>query len=133
MTRKSDFQEWFEARRDAVEKARAERKERRLMKTSTWDALTEVYYDYESDPYSWPQGEFEANIQDTIAVERRRWIERVQWIALVLSAAGLAFTGGWYAQPQFKPEPWDCMVKVVPDAPLVEPTIMRCVGGEKPK
>lgn len=124
--------EW-DARRYAAEKARAERKERRLMKTSTWDALTETLDEDEQDPYSWPQVEYEAVMEDTIRIERRRWIERVSWILTIIGALGFGWTAGWYAQPQFKPEPWVCDVKVVPDAPLVEPTIMRCVGGEKPE
>lgn len=122
--------EW-DARRYAAEKKQAERKERRLMKTSTWDALCEnLDLDHPID--SLTQVVHEDLMADTIAVERRRWIERVSWILTVIGALGFGWTAGWYAQPQFKPEPWVCDVKVVPDAPLVEPTIMRCVGGEKP-
>lgn len=115
------------------EKARAERKERRLINSSTWDALTETLDEDERDPYSWTQAEFEATMTDVIAVEKRRWIERAAWLALAGFVAGAAWLAGWHMQPQFKPEPWDCTVKVVPDAPLVEPTIMRCIGGEMPE
>lgn len=131
MTRKSDFQQWFETHRDAAEKARAERKERRLMKTSTWDALSEGYDEVVKPGEE--QAIHEDLLYDTIMVERRRWIERAQWITLALIVAGLGWLAGWYMQPQYSPEPWDCDVKVMPDAPLVEPTIMRCVGGEMPE
>lgn len=119
----------WEWRQVAREKERAERKERRLMKTSTYDALMEgVGPVVDGDV----QVVHEEILADTIRVERRRWVERVSWILTVIGALGFGWTAGWYAQPQFKPEPWVCDVKVVPDAPLVEPTIMRCVGGEKP-
>lgn len=120
----------WEWRQVAREKERAERKERRLMKTSTYDALMEgVGPVVDGDV----QVVHEEILADTIRVERRRWVERVSWILTVIGALGFGWTAGWYAQPQFKPEPWVCDVKVVPDAPLVEPTIMRCVGGEKPE
>lgn len=120
----------WEWRQVAREKERAERKERRLMKTSTYDALMEgVGPVVDGDV----QVVHEEILADTIRVERRRWVERVSWILTVVGALGFGWTAGWYAQPQFKPEPWVCDVKVVPDAPLVEPTIMRCVGGEKPE
>lgn len=116
--------------RAAREKARAERKERRLMKTSTYDALMENIGEYaDADA----QVIHEDLLHDTIAVERRRWLERAAWLALVCFVAAAGALAGWYMQPQFKPEPWVCDVKVVPDAPLVEPTIMRCVGGGKPE
>lgn len=115
------------------EKARAERKERRLINSSTWDALTETLDEDERDPYSWEQIEFEATMGDTVRVERRRWIERGYWMFALIGAIGIGWLIGWYMQPQYEPKPWVCDVKVHPDAPLVEPTIMRCVGGEMPE
>lgn len=102
------------------------------MKTSTWDALIESLDEDERDPYGWTQGEFEATLADTIAVEKRRWVERASWILALIGALGVGWVAGWYAQPEFQPEPWDCTVKVAPEAVLVEPTIMRCVGGGRP-
>lgn len=137
MTRKSDFQEslktaFQESYQDALgeaEKALAERKERRLMKTSTYDALMEsVGPVVDGDA----QIVHEDVLADTIAVERRRWVERVYWIFALVAVAGLGWLGGWYTQPQYAPQPWECDVKVLPDAPLAEPTILRCVGGEMP-
>lgn len=120
--------EW-DARRYAAEKARAERKERRLMKTSTYDALAE-----RTEPGLIPdnieQMIHEDLLADTIAVERRRWIERAAWITLAVITAGLGWVGGWYAQPEFQPGPVSCDIKVMPDAPLVEPRIVRCTEGE---
>jgi hypothetical protein len=98
------------------------------MKTSTWDALTETYDEDERDPYGWPQSEFEATIGDVAAIERRRWIERVQWMVLALICAGLGYVGGKYMYEQSEPEPWVCDVKVAPEATLVDPAILRCAG-----
>lgn len=100
------------------EKARAERKERRLMKTSTWDALAEnmgleFMDEDERDPHGWSQSDYESVMADTIVVERRRWIERAQWIVGLLIALGLGWVGGWYAQPQYAPDPIECTVKVL--------------------
>lgn len=122
--------EW-DTRRCAAEKARAERKERRIMKTSTWYALSEGYDEVVADGEA--QAIHEDLMHDTIAVEQHRWTERGYWVLALIAALGVGWVTGWYMQPQFKPEPWDCTVKVVPDAPLVEPTIMRCVGGGKPE
>ena len=126
MDLKSDLRDLL----DLAEKNRAERRERRLMNTSTWDALMEsVGPVVDGDS----QMVHEDVMADTIAVEKRRWLERASWITLAFITAGLGWLGGWYLQPQYKPEPWDCTVKVAPEATLVEPTIMRCVGGEMPE
>lgn len=122
--------EW-DAWRCAAEKKRAENKERRLMKSSTYDALAERAVIDETMTMS-EQALHEDLLADTIAVERRRWIERGYWCFAIAAVLGLGFVAGWNAQPQFAPQPWDCLVKFMPDAPLVEPTILRCIGGEKP-
>lgn len=70
---------------------------------------------------------------DTLAVEQRRWTERGYWVFALIAALGIGGVIGWYMQPQYEPKPWDCTVKVMPEATLVEPTIMRCVGGEMPE
>lgn len=130
ITEPATLSERRQERRDLTVQRRAERTERRLMKTSTWDALMEnVGPVVDGDS----QTVHEEVLADTAAVERRRWIERAAWLTFIAFVAASGYLAGWYMQPQFKPEPWVCDVKVVPDAPLVEPTIMRCVGGEKPE
>lgn len=129
-TERASLRDRWQEHRDLMVERRAERTERRLVKTSTYDALMEnVGPVVDGDT----QTVHEEVLADTAAVERRRWFERVSWILTVIGVLGIGWAAGWYAQPQFKPEPWVCDVKVVPDAPLVEPTIMRCVGGEKPE
>lgn len=101
----------WDAWRCAAEKKRAERKERRLMKTSTWDALMENV-EPGLIPENAEQEVHEDMLRDTIAIERRRWIERAQWIVVLLVAFGLGGIGGWYLQPEYAPEPIKCTVKV---------------------
>jgi hypothetical protein len=123
MTRKSDFQQWFEARRDAAEKARAERKERRLIKTSTYDALMENVEDVEDGDL---QIVVEDVLADTIAVAKRRWIERGAWITLAFITAGLGWVAGWYMQPEYEPKPVTCDVLV--HGTTKETSVVRCTG-----
>lgn len=116
---RSAFEDW----RNEQEKARAERTERRLMKTSTWDALMESIgpvVDGDS------QVVHEDLLRDTIAVEKRRWIERVQWIVLALITAGLGWTAGWYMQPAYAPDPIKC--NVIVHGVGEEPSVVRCEG-----
>lgn len=111
------------------EKSRAERKERRLMKTSTYDALMEGV-NLGLVPENSEQVLHEDLLADTIAVERRRWIERASWITFALITAGLGYLGGLYMHEQEKPALVECDVKVAPEAALVDPIILRCVGEE---
>lgn len=100
---------------------------KRLMKTSTFDALAMS----EDRPVEeWSDEVLDAVLEDTVEVEKRRWMERAQWAVIGLVLAGFGYLGGLHIHEQEKPGPWECDVKVLPDAPLKEPTIMRCVGGE---
>lgn len=101
--------------------------QKRLMKTSTFDALA---VSEEKPVEEWSPEVLEAVLDDTAEVEKRRWMERAQWIVLALVLGGFGYLGGQYLHEQQKPGPWECDVKVMPNAPLKEPTIMRCVGGE---
>lgn len=99
----------WEVRRALGEKNRAARKERRLMKTSTFDALTEnIGPVLDGDE----QIVHEDLLIDTIAVERRRWIERGYWCFALVAAIGLGWLAGWYMQPEYAPQPWKCTVAV---------------------
>lgn len=100
------------------------------MRSSTWDALTESLDEDERDPYDWSQVEYEAAMQATIAVNKRRWIERGAWITLAVGLAGVGYIGGVYMQPieNPQPQPWECVVEVVGEA-YDDPDVFRCKGG----
>lgn len=114
-----------------AQKKRAARKERRLMKTSTFDALTEnmgldALDENERGPYDWSQSDLEGVLADTIAVERRRWLERAQWIVLLLVFAGFGYLTGWHMQPQYAPDPVKCTVVV--HGVGKEASVVKCEG-----
>lgn len=100
---------------------------KRLMKTSTFDALATS----EEKPIDeWAPEVLDAVLEDTVEVEKRRWIERASWITFALVTAGLGYLGGLYMHEQEKPALVECDVKVAPEAALVDPIILRCVGEE---
>jgi hypothetical protein len=121
---------WWLAYGQRAEQRRSERRQRRLMKTTTWDALVETLDWDEQDPMDWPQVEFEATMADTIAVEKRRWIERWAWITTAVGLAGLGYVVGVYVQPfeNPDPQPWECVVAVVGEK-YDDPDVFRCTGG----
>lgn len=96
------------------------------MKTSTFDALA---MSEDKQVEEWKPEVMQAVLDDTAEVEKRRWIERAQWIVLCIAMAGFGFVGGQYIHEQQQPGPWECDVKVAPEATLVDPVIYRCVGG----
>lgn len=100
---------------------------KRLMKTSTFDALAMS----EDKPVEeWSPEVLDAVLEDTAEVERRRWIERASWIVLALTTAGFGYLGGLEMHERDEPELVTCDVKVAPEAALVDPIILRCVGEE---
>lgn len=117
--RKFDLQDW----RDRRENDKAERKERRLMRTSTFDALMEsVGPVVDGDS----QIVHEDVLADTIAVEKRRNIERASWIVGMFMMLGFGWVAGWYMQPQYAPEPVTC--DVVVHGSGKEASVVRCEG-----
>ena len=125
MGRKSDLREWFQDWRNAREKARAERAQRRLMKTSTFYALAEAE---DGEPMDWPQEVLESVLADTVAVQYRRRMERAQWIVLALVTAGFGYLGGLHIHEETKPQPWNCRIELLGET-ADEPDVVRCVGG----
>lgn len=122
-TERATLRERWQEHRDLMVQRRAVRRERRLMKTSTWDALMEsVGPVVDGDS----QTVHEEVMEDTIAVEKRRWLERAQWIVLLFIAAGLGGLGGWYLQPQYAPQPVTCTVLV--QGVGKEASVVKCEG-----
>lgn len=110
-------------RREDRIKRRAERADKRVMRTSTFDALASTY---EEDPYDLPQEVLEDLIEDTIEVNRRRVLERTTWLMVVVTVAAAAFGTGWYLRPLDEPEPMVCDVTLINEGEDV--TNVRCTG-----
>lgn len=102
-------------------KNRAERADKRMMRTSTFDALASAY---EGDPYDLPQEILDDLIEDTVEVNRRRVLERTTWLIVVVMVAGAAFAAGWYLRPMDEPEPVTCNVTLIDHGTDV--TEVRC-------
>lgn len=98
---------------------------KRLMKTSTFDALA---MSEEKPLDEWSPEILDAVLADTAEVEKRRWLERASWIVLAMTAAGFGFLGGQYMHEEQKPEPWDCVIQLLGET-ANEPDILRCTGG----
>lgn len=118
--------EWRRIHGDRA-KARAARHDKRLMKTSTYDALAESVEEH----LLTEQVVHEDLLRDTEAVEKRRWIERASWLVLCVVTAGFGYLAGDWAAPMDDPKPWDCIVHVKASTPD-DVNVMRCVGGSRP-
>lgn len=98
---------------------------KRLMKTSTFDALAAS----EDKPVDeWEPEVLEAVLTDTVEVEKRRWIERASWIMLAVVTAGFGYIGGFYMHEEQKPEPWVCDITLLGET-AEEADHVRCTGG----
>jgi hypothetical protein len=104
---------------------KAERTKRRLMKTSTFDALA---MSEEKPVEEWDEAVLTAVLDDTAEVEKRRWIERASWIVLAMVTAGFGYVGGNYIHEEMKPEPWTCVITLVGEK-AEDPDVLRCTGG----
>ena len=98
---------------------------KRLMKTSTFDALATSE---EKPVEEWTPEVLTAVLTDTAEVEKRRWIERASWIMLALVTAGFGYVGGLYMHEQQKPEPWVCNITLLGET-AEEADHVRCTGG----
>jgi hypothetical protein len=103
----------------------AERTKKRLMKTSTFDALA---MSEDKGIAEWDDEVLAAVLEDTAEVEKRRWIERGSWIVTVVVAAGFGILAGQYVHEETKPQPWVCEITLVGQT-AEEPDKVRCTGG----
>jgi hypothetical protein len=83
----------------------------RVMRSSTFKAIAALE---DAPPSEWEEGLLEEVIEDVIAVDRVRWMERGWWAASLAVGITGAFLLGWVMRPVPEPEPvqWDCTVKV---------------------
>jgi hypothetical protein len=83
----------------------------RAMRSSTFKAIAELE---DVPPEEWDEDLLDEVIEDVIAIDRVRWMERALWIFAVLSVGAGAFLAGWHFKPVPEPEPvkWDCSVVI---------------------
>lgn len=85
------------------------KRERRLMRTSTFKALASLEY---GPPEAWDPEFLQETLENTQAVERMRWSERWVWISALFALGVAGFSLAWMVKPMPEPEPveWSCVV-----------------------
>lgn len=100
------------------------KRDRRLMKTSTFEALASIE---RTPPEEWEPGILAAVLEDTAVVERARWIERAWYIVLGLFALAAVYASATSFSPVHEPQPWKCTIELSQDGE--EPDRLFCNGG----
>jgi hypothetical protein len=107
-----------------VETMELTKRDRRLMKTSTFEALSSI----ETKPVEeWEPGILAAVLEDTAAVERSRWIERAWWLVLSMFAIAAVYASATSFAPVHEPQPWKCTIELSQDGE--DPDRLYCNGG----
>lgn len=95
---------------DEAAALKEQRRRDRAMNSSTFRAIAALEF---GPPEEWEEGMLDEIIEDTIAVDRVRWHERVTWISVVIGFAMAAFGAAWYIKPvpEQVPMTFECAIE----------------------
>lgn len=100
------------------------KRDRRLMKTSTFEALASIE---RTPPEEWEPGILAAVLEDTAVVERSRWIERAWWLVIGVFGLAAVYASATSFTPVHEPQPWKCTVELAQTEK--GPDKVHCNGG----